>query len=226
MPAHQVKPASHATPRQQLSLHGLMALRYAAMIGPVVPDFEILPSGTCACYGHRKHCKPGKHPRPRKGVNAATRDVFKIADWWLRNPRANVAICPDGFFVLEADASRGGLGSLERLEQAFGPFPVGPRSQSGGGGFHIYLRDVPDTHFVIDPGEWPGLEIKAKGSKVTEYPSNHVSGGAYRWLDGHEHDLPLPEPPAAFVKAFGRSVASPSRPHTNNRVLTDQSMKS
>jgi hypothetical protein len=54
MPTHQVKPAPKAKPRQQLSPNGLMALRYAAVIGPVVPDFEILPSGQCACYGIRR----------------------------------------------------------------------------------------------------------------------------------------------------------------------------
>ena len=51
-------------------------------------------NGGCAC-AKKKRCgkNVGKHPIPRAGVKAATRNLTLIDRWWSRYPTANVARC-------------------------------------------------------------------------------------------------------------------------------------
>lgn len=126
-------------------------------------------------------CEPGgKEPLTigpfRRGASSATTDVEAVRDVWLSVPDANLAIAPDGSFVVaDVDVRHGG--SLEALE-ALGLPLAGYRERSGGGGWHVPLMMPRGTLATRSVTLAPGVEIKARGSYVVS-PHSHLDAGGW-----------------------------------------------
>lgn len=188
------------------------ALRYVSYGWPVFPTWYP-EAGGCACSKGKECTRAGKHPLARLAPNGlldATTDPNIVRGWWTQYPQANIGIrCGEesGLVVLDVDAYKTGLASLEELEARQGrlPYSLRARTGSGGGSLHIYLKHPGGIRLSSNSSGklGAGLDIKADGGYVIAPPSVHVSGGAYLWVDVDESTI---EPaPAWLVALLGRS---------------------
>jgi hypothetical protein len=156
------------------------AIAYADLGWTILPIWPIV-DGRCACGCAGKSA--GKHPygpcAPR-GLKNATTDGTVISKWFEGNIVPNLAVCcgeESGIMVLDVDPRNGGDESLAKL----GKLPDTAIVATGGDGKHFYFRQAcPISSGAHRLG--PGLDIKATGGYVLIPPSNHISGGTYKWL--------------------------------------------
>jgi putative DNA primase/helicase len=157
--------------------------------------FEMLPSGKCSCG--RKQCNRGKHPRPKHGLNDATTDAKRIRAWWRARPNANIGIAlPEGVIAVDIDPRNGGDRTLAALEAEHGPLPATRTQDTGGGGEHRLFR-ISVAAKQLRGKLGMGIEIKKLGGYIIAEPSNHESGGAYRWRDW---SAPIADAPAWLIE--------------------------
>lgn len=158
------------------------ALWYAKQGFPVVPI-------------HHKGKRPIAALVPRGSKDAST-DPVVITEWWRKFPNANIAIVarPGGLLVLDVDGEIGAK-SLKTLVAEYGPLPLTPESETGGGGSHLLFRD-PGIEIKSTVGFRPGIDIRSNAMIVVP-PSVHKSGREYRWKPGRRPDqIPHAECPA------------------------------
>jgi putative DNA primase/helicase len=129
------------------------------------------------------------------GVRDAMTDEAAIRAWWDQWPDANVGIATgrvSGLIVFDVDPRNGGDDSLARLEAEHGPLPDTVRSETGGGGEHVYFV-TPATRIKNHADGkllGQGVDVKADGGFVVAPPSLHVSGDRYLWeASSHPDDL-------------------------------------
>ena len=159
-----------------------MALEYADEGWPVFPVHHPTEDG-CSCG---KECsKIAKHPITKHGYKDATTDTTQIYQWWRENPEANIGI-PTGmktFYVLDIDIADGKLGdkSLAELEEEFGELPQTLEATSGSGGTHFCFQHNEPLKTKI--GLRPGIDFIGEGGYIIVEPSQHKSGGGYKWVN-------------------------------------------
>ena len=210
-------------PEPALSPIAEAALQYASRGFLVFPCWWPTPQG-CAC-GRGDECeRKAKHPIGRlvpNGMLDATTDATIIRGWWRQYPQANVAIrcgAESGLIVMDVDAYKTGIDSLDALEMQHGrlPYSVRARTGSGGGSVHILLQHPRDGRRISSNSSGklgPGLDIKADGGYIIAAPSAHASGGRYEWVD--EDDSTLAPAPVWLLELLGRYAAPiESAPHT------------
>lgn len=189
------------------------ALDYASRNWPVFPTWWP-ESGGCACSKGRECTRPGKHPLARLAPNGlldATTDPNIIRGWWAQYPQANIGIrcgAESGLIVLDVDAYKTGLASLEELEARHGrvPYSIRAKTGSGGGSLHVYLAHPKDGRRISSNSSGKlgaGLDIKADGGYVIAPPSVHASGGTYEWVD--VDDSTIEPAPAWLLQLLGKS---------------------
>jgi hypothetical protein len=169
------------------------ALEYAARGWRLLPVWPMV-NGRCAC-GNDCGDAAGKHPvfTTGEGHEGASIDPKVLAGWFGGDKPLNIAIrTGDGLAVLDVDPRNGGAESLAKAVAAHGPLPATRIAETGrgDGGIHVYLK-VP--HGTASRKIAPGLDLQAEGKYVIAPPSNHASGGTYRW---HPLQPPLARAPA------------------------------
>jgi putative DNA primase/helicase len=138
------------------------------------------------CDWHIFPIKSGaKTPLTPHGFKDSTADEKQLAAWWKQWPNANIGIAcgKSGLLVLDIDPRNGGDGNLSQLFKRHGKFPETVVCETGGGGLHYY--------FQLPTGKLrnllrKGIDIKHDGGYVIAPPSNHESGGTYRWRNGYD----------------------------------------
>jgi putative DNA primase/helicase len=171
-----------------LSPNGATALDYARRGWAVFPLHAVLPGGGCDCC--TAPCgSTGKHPLTRHGLKDATKEEAAVRANWTNRPTANVGIATgavSSVVVLDVDPAHGGDESLAKLLAEHGALPETRVVATGGGGRHYYFKHpggrVPNSAGKLGRG----LDVRGDGGYVVAPPSNHVSGGTYRWLDERE----------------------------------------
>ena len=151
----------------------------------VIPLHSIR-DGRCTCSKPDTCDSQGKHPRTVNGLKDATTDRYQIADWWRKWPDANVGIvtgAESGIVVIDIDPRHDGDKSLDAIEANYGKLPATATVCTGGGGFHFYFQH-PGGTIRSRTDVFPGIDIKADGGYVVAPPSNHISGGVYRFDEG------------------------------------------
>jgi P4 family phage/plasmid primase-like protien len=178
---------------------------YAAQGLRLHPCWWIDEHGRCACP--QPDCREqnwGKHPVLGAWQHAASADVATLLAWHERWPLANWAWALDeDCYVLDCDPRNGGPRTETWLSdlRALGlPEPPPTLFQvSGSGGLHAAYRvsgyepKGNDTLVLPDGSTVPGVNVKGAGGYVLVAPSNHRSGGLYRWLDPWRAPVPWPE---------------------------------
>ena len=163
------------------------ALEYARLGWRVLPDHGVnRKTLRCTC-GDAECESPGKHPRIRDWLNAASFDSSVLDRWFNRFYKmANLAFIPETAAVLDVDDLYGGSDALEYLVARFGPFYDDWHGVKSGGGFHYYYKvkePVLGASNLFGSGRMvSGLELKGMRHKVTLPPSFHVAGIEYDWL--------------------------------------------
>ena len=174
-----------------------MALHYASLGWRVVPVWRPR-NGVCSCRKRGQCKRPGKHPRTRHGWEAATTDRAKIRKWKWQSANIGIATGQEsGLLVIDVDPRNRGVESIKELQRKLGKLPPGPRVQTGGGGWHVYLRHPPGP--VRKTSGMRGIDIKTDGGVIVAPPSAHVTGGAYRWIRTPDQ-TGIPEVPEPWLK--------------------------
>ncbi len=197
---------AHAT-RQKLLLENdliLISKRFK-----IVPLFEIGAKSKCSC-GRKEgeKCKPGKHPRPYKGLKEASNDRARIIEWRSKWPCANTAIVMgDGLCCIDADGEVGkaNLAALQHKDR-LGPLPPTMTQETGGGGLQLFFKypqdvEVKNTASVLADS----IDVRGEGGMSVVPPSNHLSGNLYQWLPGQSPDeIDVAELPERWLEAMAR----------------------
>lgn len=147
-------------------------------------------AGECSLGEACKH--PGKHPILPKGHQGSSLDGDQVTSWWTAHPTANIGIDLErsGLVALDVDVSKGkpGAASLEELDA---DLPETLIAVTGSGGLHLVYARTADAQARRKIGFRPGLDLLGKGY-ILAAPSNHESGGTYRWIDEAAPIAPLP----------------------------------
>jgi len=172
------------------------ALRYLARGWSVVP---VAPAGKHPLVAWRDYQQ--RH---------ATPDEVKA--WYAQWPNANVGIITgqiSNLVVIDIDPAHKGEESLAELTERYGALPGTLTACSGGGGRHLYFSAPADPVPVRSRvAVAPGIDVRAEGGLVVAPPSNHPSGGRYRWIT----DATLPVSLAALPRWLIDLVQG-TRPH-------------
>lgn len=141
----------------------------------------------------------------------------EVRAWYEKWPNANVGIVTgqiSNLIVIDIDPAHKGEESLADLTDRFGALPATVSVCSGGGGRHLYFAATADPVPVRSRvSVAPGIDVRAEGGMVVAPPSNHPSGGRYRWIVDVDAVEDLAAPPRWLV----RLVQSP-RPHAGHGV--------
>ena len=178
------------------------ALAYAALGIPVMPLFEPLSGGSCSCK--RIRCDyPGKHPRNRNGLNAASTDSGTVHRWWTTWPHANIGGRTGVVFdVCDIDSADGVQAVRPLLGADHRNLPL---VRTGSGGWHLIFAPTGLGNRVKF---LPGVDWRGKGGYIVLPPSRHASGDTYRFI--REPAGALPAAPHGLLRAL--SPPAPTRP--------------
>lgn len=177
------------------------ALAYAAAGVPVMPLFHPAAPGRCSCAQGTECRRPGKHPRNRGGLTAATTDPAAIAEWWRIWPTSNIGGLTGAVFdVCDVDGPDGVAAVAPLLGACHGRAPL---VRTGSGGWHLLFEPTGlgnRARFV------PGTDWRGIGGYVVLPPSLHASGRRYAFTRRGE----LPSVPPALLEAL--TPAAPEAP--------------
>jgi len=170
------------------------ALRYAALGIPVMPLFEPDREGRCSCHDSR--CRtPGKHPRNRQGLKAASTDPEVVHTWWTTWPSANIGGRTGVIFdVCDVDSADGVAAVRPLLGASHGEMPL---VRSGSGGWHLIFAS---TGLGSRVRFLPGVDWRGTGGYVVLPPSRHASGETYQFV--REPTGALPVVPHGLLRAL------------------------
>lgn len=190
------------------------AVRYAQSGWRVIPIWWV-EDGRCGC-GDPYCTAPGKHPliKTGRGLSEASNDEKKVAGWWDRWPRANIAVpCgkTTGIVVIDCDIREEHDGFVEVLswcaERGI-DVPHTLTAETGSGGRHLLLRYPDDGLPIRNVQAWlEDVDVKSDGGYVLVAPSEHISGGTYRWLSAT--GTPPAPMPAELLAALRSAKSSP-----------------
>jgi hypothetical protein len=125
----------------------------------------------------------GKAPEGRlvpQGLKEATLDKEKIILWWSREPLSIGIVPPAEVLVLDVDEPE----ADQDLERRYPFLRLAPKSRSGKGGSHLYLRVRREVVNKLKPRVkvLPGVDLRGLGrSYLVAPPSLHPSGKPYVW---------------------------------------------
>ena len=173
------------------------------------PDSALDRAFACARHGWPVlPCYPGsKVPATPHGVHDASIDPDQIADWWRRQPRANVAVAtgrpgPDVLDIDNHGQAGNGFTALNQLKDVRLLDGVGTIVNTPNGGLHAYFEGSSQSC-----GRLPRhhLDFRSKGGYVLVPPSQ---------VDGRSYELFRSRQPNAGLDWSGvTSVLEPHRDH-------------
>lgn len=153
----------------------------------IFPVHYIRADGTCSC-GKENCGSAGKHPMTLSGVKDATSDAEMLASWCIEYGEFNIGISTENLCVIDIDNHNGidGRESYKTLCKDLGEPPATLVCFTGGGGIHLYYslpagKMMKNRVLKAKDGTNLGVDIRGEGGYVVAPPSNHKSGGVYRW---------------------------------------------
>lgn len=197
----------------------------------LVPVYELLEDGTCACGNECDPRSRGKHPRLGDWRRQASADPAVVQVWHGRWPTTNWAWVLDDHFVVDSDPRNGGFAPdafYDDWEEHLGfVLPPTRSATTGGGGVHAVfaqpsLGEVRSGKLWLDGRALRGLEVKGVGGYVLVEPSNHTSGRRYRWWGFDEPADPTPELLALRSRRGSGPNGHPSQGPESSRLSDGQ----
>lgn len=190
----------------------------------VFPIYEALSTGKCAC-GKPDCNSPAKHPRTSDGFKSATKDSEKINQWWTQHPCANIGVATgatSGFFALDIDPKNGGDESFRKLIAEHGELPTTVLSLTGGDGQHYLFQYPPDTKIPNKTNLRQGIDIRGDGGYIVVPPSNHISGGTYRWAENKSpNDIALVQAPQWLLNLITQRDSTKANNFSSSDVIAE-----
>lgn len=177
-----------------LSELGQAALAYAARGWPVFP---LSPGSKVPFKGS-------------DGFKSATTDLEQVRSWWTEHPDANIGFAAGSVAeILDVD----GIEGADALEEWAGAsvlgekaIPDGPRSITGGGGIHYYVRPFAGRNRA---GMLPSVDFRGDSKGYSILPPS-VTDDQYRWIvSPDEADIPEPSEPLREL-VIGSTTTAPA----------------
>lgn len=143
-----------------------------------------IENGRCTC-GVPSCSDAGKHPRVKRGLKEASRDLTKIDEWFGKgSPPSNIAILTgikSGITVIDIDIGEGKFGadSWAEIIKDHGE-PETLISKTGSGGMHVifqYNSALKTASNILGKG----IDCRNDGGYIVAPPSRHYSGNKYKW---------------------------------------------
>jgi hypothetical protein len=167
----------------------------------------------------------GKRPEGRlvpQGLKEATLDKEKIILWWGREPLSIGIVPPEEVLVLDIDEP----GVDVDLERRYPLLRLAPKSRSGKGGSHLYLRVGREGEVLskLKPRvkALPGVDLRGLGrSYLVAPPSLHPSGKPYVWERPLVPPAHLPVLDGALLREILRALEPPPPPPLPERKAYD-----
>lgn len=156
----------------------------------------------------------GKRPEGRlvpQGLKEATLDKEKIILWWGKEPLSIGIVPPEEVLVLDIDEPGVDLD----LERRYPLLRLAPKSRSGKGGSHLYLRVGGEVLSKLRPRvkALPGVDLRGLGrSYLVAPPSLHPSGKPYVWERPLVPPARLPVLEGALLREILRALEPPPPP--------------
>jgi hypothetical protein len=165
----------------EFSEKGKAAVELAEVLRwPILPIWWI-EDGRCACGNG--DCSAGKHPLGKlvpNGLADASSDPDVIRQWWKAYPEANLATrTGDVAWVLDLDGLEG-IRAFSQWADGHPDLPEVPTARTGGGGRHLFYVQNPDVRNGAKLSGAP-VDVRGVNGYVILPPSNHQTGGCYRW---------------------------------------------
>lgn len=204
------------------------AQRYAAQGWRIHPVHYIREDMHCSC-GQKPCLDAGKHPYFKDWPERASNTELEVMGIWDRFKHANIALATgQGSNVvvidvdIKSDGDSQGIESFARLTAMLGTLPDTLMARSGGGGWHYFFlwpgRAVPNATGGKKGGrleEFKGVDVRGDGGYLLLPPSNHYTGGVYRWEKNQSGDWATPATlPDAWVEYITREMSPPRLPVT------------
>ncbi len=141
----------------------------------------------------------------------------------------NIALTLDGWTVVDVDPKNGGTASLAKLLEKYElPLTRTHHTASGADSLHFIYRADPDRPLKsapLNPGEYPGIDIKTGRGSLIVAPGSMIGGKRYQvvsereavvapsWLSEIQQAAqPRPHPLGAPVPRPGLPLATPAAP--------------
>lgn len=189
-----------------------LVLKYVSKGWPVVVNHFVTETGVCSCP-KGADCPPntiGKHPAMSHGVNDATTDLGKLADY-LRRKSYNVGIATGAtsFDALDFDGEEGKKLFYDWIERGW--ITEGCLiARTPSGGFHVAIEHIPGLKNGVKPIS--GLDIRTTGGQII-VEGSQTPKGFYRWQCADAEPLKAsPELRAYLLEIAGREQTLDSRP--------------
>lgn len=193
------------------------ALAYAKQGWNIFPVHAINKNGICTC-GNKACGDAGKHPASTGGVKDATNDPEQIRSWFkkghlnigLRTGEASNVTVAD----IDIAGNKKGADTWAKLNSDTGE-PQTLTAETGSGGMHVYFNYNSALKTSTNT-LGPGVDIRNDGGYVILPPSNHKSGGVYRWI----LEEPLAHLPAHLTVRAKKRPGRPKKNDPTQRKLT------
>jgi len=163
----------------------------------IFPLWKIV-NGGCSCG--QDDCKmPGKHPRISNWTNVphwSDEQIEVMESTGQLDTGFGVVV--DDHLVIDIDPRNGGDESYKRLCKDTGidyEAESGFVVSTGGGGLHIYFKNIPPASLMAHHNEYKGIDFKSGSTYMVGCGSLHKSGNYYEKKKGNPCDL-TPIPPA------------------------------
>jgi len=199
------------------------AMVYAGLTIPSLLLYGVTDDGRCMCGD--PHCpSPGKHPVHKHGATEASADPEVLAGYLRKHSRwraLNLGIRMGGLmqsgdaegllFALDVDPRNRGDVELDELTALHGDLPIGPRQETGGGGYHLLFLAPKRLGPPRVGSLCQGVDVKSTNGYLVAELSRHRSGQPYRWSRSPEA-TPIPMAPDWLLeRLFPAAAPAPSR---------------
>ncbi|MFH9372993.1 bifunctional DNA primase/polymerase [Streptomyces anulatus] len=143
--------------------------------------------------------------------------------WYSWTPRGwqNIALTLDGWTVVDIDPKNGGTASLAKLLEKYElPLTRTHHTASGADSLHFIYRADPDRPLKsapLNPGEYPGIDIKTGRGSLIVAPGSMIGGRRYQVVSEREAVV---APPwlSEIQQAAQHPAASSGRSRTPSRA--------
>lgn len=188
----------------------------------IFPLHTVDADGMCSC-GKIGCSDAGKHPRVRRGVKEATRDLAQIEQWFGEDaPAANIGLATgeiSGITVLDIDIGEGKFGAESWAEAIEGHGePETLMARTGSGGMHVFFLYNSSLKTATN-ALGKGIDCRNDGGYVVAPPSRHRSGGRYEWINAK---TPLASLPAHLAQ---RRKENRGRPRNDDIYRTQYTVE-
>lgn len=186
--------------------------------GYVQLGYKILPlygivNGVCTCPSGSACKAAGKHPHwlVKRGVLSATNSDATLSEWFKLSQKGCFTLnwgiaLGEGIFAIDVDPRNGGDATLDAFTKAGRAISSPMTATTGSGGLHFLFSS--GKQIVKNGTLGTGIDIKGASGYIVVEPSQHVSGGVYRWQDKIIPASELPLAPEWILSQVTKAKAS------------------